>query len=282
MRVVAAEVMREIPYASASNAQKLDLHLPQGAGDGVPVIVEIHGGAFFMGDKTMNAEQIRVLVDAGYAVAAVNYRLSGEARFPAAVQDVKAAVRFLRANAAAYGLDPHRVGAFGGSAGGYLASMLGVTGSIPTFDDPSLGNPDQSSAVQAMASWFAPIDFLTMDEQHRTNAVCIAGFASHDAADSPESRWMGAPIQTIEDKVKAASPLAYIESAQQLPPFYLEHGDQDCHVPAEQTAQLAAALKTKGANVTHRVIAGAGHATSFPSTQELPSVVAFFEHALKA
>src|SRR3954449_535242 len=100
MPVVDAEVMRDIPYASASIAQKLDLHLPQGSGDGVGVIVEIHGGAFFMGDKTMDAEHIRALVDAGYAVAAVNYRLSGEARFPAAVQDVKAAVRFLRGSAA--------------------------------------------------------------------------------------------------------------------------------------------------------------------------------------
>ena len=121
--------MRDIAYAPVSGAQKLDLHLPAQAGDRLPLVVVIHGGAFLMGDKTMDAEEIAALVDAGFAAAALNYRLSGEARFPAAVEDVKAAVRFLRANAAEYGLDPDRFGAFDASAGGHLACMLGVTAS---------------------------------------------------------------------------------------------------------------------------------------------------------
>ena len=141
----------------------------------------IHGGAFLMGDKTMGADEIAALVDAGFAAAALNYRLAGEARFPAAVQDVKAAVRFLRANAAEYGLDPDR---FGASAGGHLACMLGVTASTTRFDDPALGHAGESSAVRAVASWFAPIDFLTMDEQHRANAVCASQL--HSARPRPQ------------------------------------------------------------------------------------------------
>jgi hypothetical protein len=170
-------------------------------------------GSAHQTDKAMDGEQIGALVKAGYAVASLDYRLSGEARYPAAVQDVKAAVRFLRANAAGYGLDPERFGAFGASAGGYLVSMLGVTGSTWRFDDPGLGNAGQSSAVQAVASWFAPINFLTIDDQHRGNPVCKSQFNSHDAADSPESRWLGAPIQTIKATAREASPLTYVGSA---------------------------------------------------------------------
>ena len=272
--------LRDIAYASVSDAQKLDLYLPRDAAGPVPLIVDIHGGAFFMGDKTMDAEEIAALVDAGYAVASLDYRLSGEARFPAAVQDVKAAVRFLRANAARFGVDPGRFGAFGPSAGGYLVCMLGVTVSTTAFDDPALGHPDESSAVQAVASWFAPIDFLTMDDQHRANPVCRTRFRSHDAPDSPESRLMGAPIQTIPDAVRAASPLAHLHAAQDLPPFHLAAGDQDCSVPGEQTAQLAAALAERGATVTHRVVRGAGHGRGFPAAQEMPHVVDFFDRTL--
>src|SRR4051794_23098656 len=105
------------------------------------------------GDKTMDREQTAELVDAGYAVASLDYRLSGEAPFPAAVLDVKAAVRFLRAHATEYGIDPERIGVFGRSAGGHLATMLGVTASTDRFDDPVLGNIAHSSAVAAVAAW---------------------------------------------------------------------------------------------------------------------------------
>ena len=275
-------VVRDVAYASVSDAEKLDLYLPRDAEAGVPLVVEIHGGAFRMGDRTMGVDQIRALVSAGYAVAALDYRLSGEAGFPAAVQDVKAAVRFLRANATRYGLDPRRYGAFGGSAGGYLAVMLGVTGSSARFDDPELGNPGESSAVQAVVSWFAPINFLTMDDQHRANPVCRSQFTPHDAPDSPESRWLGAPIQTIPETARAASPLSYIDAATNLPPFHLEAGDEDCLVPGEQSGELAGALTAKGATVTHLVVPGAGHGRRFPASRQMPGVIRFFDSVLKA
>src|SRR3954452_5043181 len=131
-----ATTTSDVAYASLSEAQRLDLYRPSEAGDRLPLIVQIHGGAFARGDKTTDAHEIAALVDAGYAVASLNYRLSGEARFPAAVYDVKAAVRFLRAVAAEHGLDPERFGACRASAGAHPACMLGITRSIDDFGDP--------------------------------------------------------------------------------------------------------------------------------------------------
>ncbi len=281
MTVTPHDIATDIAYAASSGAQRLDLHRPAGSTAALPLIVDIHGGAFMIGDKTMDADQIDVLVDAGYAVASLDYRLSGEAVFPAAVLDVKAAVRFLRAHAAELRIDPDRIGVFGRSAGGHLATMLGVTASTLRFDDPELGNIDRSSAVTAVAAWFAPIDFLTMDDQHRANPACADRFLPHDAADSPESRWLGAPIQTIPERVREASPLAYLDGADPLPAFHLAHGDRDDKVPGEQTGQLAEALTRRGAVVTHRIVAGAGHGRDFPVADELPHVIAFFDRHLR-
>ena len=134
----------DVPYADLSPAQKLDIYLPD-EGDGpFPVIISIHGGAFMGCDKA-DLQVLPMLegLKRGYAVVAINYRLSGEAQFPALVHDAKAAVRWIRANAQRYGFDPSRIAAWGGSAGGYQASMLGVSAGIPELEDLSLGNPDQ-------------------------------------------------------------------------------------------------------------------------------------------
>jgi acetyl esterase/lipase len=131
----------DMAYASRSPAQKLDIYLPpQGEGP-YPVILDIHGGEFAHGDK----RDMKVLnalkgLDRGFAVVGVNYRLSGEAIFPAALQDIKAAIRWLRANASAFQLDAAHIGAFGGSSGGNLAAMVCLTASVAEFDDPRLGN----------------------------------------------------------------------------------------------------------------------------------------------
>ena len=123
----ASPTYSDVAYAAKSPAQKLDIYLPSGGTKPYPVIVTVHGGAFSMGDKA-DGQQTPMLaaLDRGYVVVSVNYRLSAEATYPAAVQDVKAAIRFLRANAAEYGLDPGRIAAWGDSAGGYLAAMAGT------------------------------------------------------------------------------------------------------------------------------------------------------------
>lgn len=261
-----------VAYASTSSSQVLDLWLPPNATGPVPLVIFIHGGAFKGGDKAMEAGNVQALLDRGYAVATVNYRLSGEAPFPAAVQDVKAAVRHLRANASTYGINPDQIVAWGESAGGNLAAMLGVTGGQASsqLDDPSLGNAGVSSAVQAVVDWFGPTDFLSMDSQ-RSSTKCTSP-ESHDPASSPESLYVGAAIQTVPDQAKAASPLTYVASATTLPVFVIAHGDSDCQIPPAQSQSLHDALVTKGAKATLTILPGAAHGDPQFSTQVTPTI----------
>ncbi len=265
--------MQSVAYADTSSAQTMDLYLPADAGTATPVVVLIHGGAFAMGDSSMQTQYAQELLDNGFAVAAVNYRLSGEAAYPAGAQDVKAAVRYLRANAAELNIDPDKVAAWGQSAGGYLASLLGATGDQETlFDDPTLGNADQSSAVRAVVSWFGPSDFATMDEQAAEVAACNGNADLHGTADSPESVWLGEAVNT-SDQTASTDLTAYVETAQTLPAWYLAHGDADCNVPSGQSAQLKQALDAAGADATFVELEDAGHMDpAFDSTQLEPTI----------
>jgi acetyl esterase/lipase len=271
----------DIAYAALSPSQTLDLYLPEGPGP-FPLVINIHGGGFAMGSKAMLDAPIgEALLAKGIAVASINYRLSGEARFPAAIEDSKAAVRFLRANAATYRLDPERFLAFGQSAGGNLASLVGTTGNSGEFDNPVLGNPGVSSRVSAVIDWFGPSDFLLMDPQ-ASKQGCPP---DHGASDSPESTYLGAPIATVPDKAKAASPLTYIDRDD--PPFLLQKGSEDCLVPVGQSEVLAQALKQAGVPVTYEVLEGAGHGDMglwtpvFLSDANVARVVEFAERQLK-
>lgn len=270
----AAESQTGIAYAPTSPSQTLDLYLPASDGSApVPVVLLIHGGAFAGGDSGMETGYAQELANQGIAAASVNYRLSGEAPYPAGAQDVKAAVRWLRANAAQYGLDPNHIGAWGQSAGGWMTNMLGATGDQQTiFDDPALGNADQSSAVQAVVSWFGPSDFGTMDEQAQAVTACDSQAQVHGTADSPESRWLGEAVST-SDKTASTNLSSYFTEASALPAWYLAHGDSDCLVPGGQSAELADALKASGADPTYVVLQGAGHMDpAFDSTQLAPTI----------
>jgi len=232
----------DIPYAALSPAQKLDIYLPD-EGDGpFPVIVSIHGGAFMGCDKA-DAQVMPMLegLKRGYAVVAINYRLSWEAKFPALVHDAKAAIRWMRAHAPRYGFDPDRIAAWGGSAGGYLASMLGVSAGIPELEDLSLGHPDQPSHVQAVVVWFGPTNFLKMDEQLAASGLTPPDGQCHNDAQSPESLLLGATITKIPERVKAANPETYIRP--NAPPFFLQHGKKDAIVPFQQSVEFAARLR---------------------------------------
>lgn len=264
----------DVAYADTSGAQTLDLWLPEGADEPVPLVVWIHGGAFKLGDKAMVGGTVQPLLDAGYAVASLNYRLSGEALFPAGPQDVKAAVRFLRANADEYGLNPEQFAAWGGSAGGNLAALLGATGDQDTvLDDPSLGNGDTSSAVQAVVDWFGPTDFLQMDTQAASGEGSCTSPEQHDPASSPESEYLGAPIQTVPDDADAANPITYLATADDLPPFQIAHGDADCNVPFQQSEILAEAIQAAGGEATLTILPGATHADpQFDATQVEPAI----------
>lgn len=266
----------DLAYADKSEAQKLDLYIPT-AGDGpFPVVVMVHGGGFMFGDKADGAGLTGVdqLLEAGYAVASINYRLSGEAIWPAQINDAKAAVRFLRANAAQYNLDPENVGAWGASAGGNLVAMLGTTCDVAELEGAELGNADQSSCVQAVVDWFGPIDFLAMDAQFAGTACP----ATHDAADSPESMLVGAPIQTVPEIVATTNPMNYIDATDA--PFLIQHGSADCNIPPVQGKNLADALGADKA--TRTLIDGAGHGGSqFETPENLQMVLDFLNQHLK-
>jgi hypothetical protein len=195
----------DLSYGDDSPRQRLDIYLPD-QGDGpFPVIVAIHGGGFEGGDKDeMQIWAMMSGLQRGYAVAPINYRLSGEATFPAPVQDCKAAVRFLRANSIKYQLDPNRIAAWGGSAGGYFAAMLGTSVSVRELDGPADVNKSVSCAVQAAVDWCGPTEnFLKMDEEFNRSGL---GTPSHSGKDSPESRLMGRHILEIPDLVRKAQP----------------------------------------------------------------------------
>jgi acetyl esterase/lipase len=271
------------PYADISPAQTLDIYLPDDGDGPFPVIVSIHGGAFRECDK--GDEQIHPMLEGlkrGYAVVSINYRMSGEAKFPALVHDVKAAVRWIRANAAQYGFDPDRIAAWGGSAGAYLATMLGVSAGASELEDLSLGAADQPCNVQAVVSWFGPTDFLMMDEWLAESGIPSVPGMEHNAADSPESLLLGAKITEVPDLVRAANPETYVSPA--APPFFLQHGSMDMVVPYQSSVRLAEKLaKAIGKdNVELELLESAGHADPrFDAPGNVEKVFAWLDARLK-
>jgi acetyl esterase/lipase len=244
----------DIRYASVSPAQQLDIYLPN-EGDGpFPVLLRIHGGGFEMGDKRdVNLPPFLRGVERGYAIVSVNYRLSGEAVFPAAVRDVKAAVRWVKANGTRYSLDGRRVAAWGDSAGGHLAAMVCVTDGVDMFDDPSLGNAEQPSGVQAAVDWFGPIDFSTMDEQRDVNGLPqllpspgVVPWPQGSPAGSqgsPEARYLGAPVAEVPELVRVANPMTYAGPG--MPPLLIQHGRLDPLVPVQQSEEFARVIRER-------------------------------------
>lgn len=270
----------DIAYASISPAQKLDIYLPD-EGDGpFPVIVSVHGGAFKFGDKADG--QLTPMLEGlmrGYAVVSINYRMSGEALFPNNINDVKAAIRWIRANAKQYYFNPDKIAAWGGSAGGNLSSLAGTSGDVKTLDDLSLGNSNQSSRLQAVVDWFGPTDFLMMDPQLTETGN---GKPDHNEANSPESLVLGKKITEIPEKVKEANPETYI--TRDDPPFLIEHGTNDHLVPTQQSINFAKKLETVlgKEKVTLVLLEGSKHGgPAFQTPENLKLVVAFLDAYLK-
>jgi acetyl esterase/lipase len=242
-----------------------------GEGGPLPVIVGVHGGAFRAGSKEAYVNRLLPFARRGYVCAAIEYRLSPEAPWPAQIQDCKCAVRYLRAHARELNLDPERIGAWGSSAGGHLVAMLGVTSSE---SDPHLegdgGWPGQSSAVQAVCDWFGPVDFLKMVEQPST--------MDHNGPDSPEGQLLGATVTSIPDLARAASPITHVDGSE--PPFLVMHGTEDPLIPHQQSVAFYDALS--GGEVTFVTLHGAKHGGpefDHPTTQRL--VHDFFDRHLR-
>jgi acetyl esterase/lipase len=252
----------------------LDLYRPDKFTGTLPVVVWTFGSAWAGGGKQAQAGNASWLAQHGYAVAVIDHRGSGVAQWPAQAFDVKAAVRWLRANAAQYALDPSRFAAWGESSGGHLSSILGLTGDVAELEGDG-GSPGQSSRVQAVVDFFGPSDFLQMEAHKLTpNAM------GHDAATSPESRLVGGAIQENKDKVAKANPLTYLTPDD--PPFLIVHGEQDPLVPFHQSELMYEALKKAGRDVTFYKIAGAGHGgAAFYNDLTKAMVLAFLDRNLK-
>jgi acetyl esterase/lipase len=211
-----------------------------------PVVVWIHGGAWLEGNKDDN--EASFLAQHGYFTASINYRLSQEALWPAQIHDCKAAIRFLRAHAKQYRIDPKKIGVWGSSAGGHLVTMLGTSGDVKELEG-SGGWPEESSRVQAVVDFYGPTNFIAMCEKP-------SGF-DHSAADSPESKLIGGPVKDNPDKVRSVDPITYISKDD--PSFLIVHGDRDMTVPYNQSELLYAALKKAGVDVQFITVQGGDH-----------------------
>jgi acetyl esterase/lipase len=238
---------------------RLDLYLPEAATQQWPVILWIHGGGWVTGDKA-GGPAIQFATK-GFAVASMNYRYSRHATFPAQVHDCKAAVRWLRANAQNYSLDTAHIGVWGVSAGGHMASMLGLTAGNDVMEG-TLGNAAQSSAVQAVVDWFGPTDFLTLGPR------------------DTRTQFLGGDALAHPDKAIAASPIRFVTD--RASPFLIVHGDEDPLVPYAQSETFVKALEQAGVDVTFVTIAGGKHGGSrFSRPDEIARIEAFFNEHLK-
>jgi acetyl esterase/lipase len=282
--------MQTVVYASpggpGGNDLVLDLYRPASATRPLPVVVFLHGGGWSGGTRTTGPDFKRFFAQDGFAMVSIEYRLTPSVTFPTDVEDVKTAVRWLRANAAKYNLDGARIGLWGTSAGGHLASVAALS---PRGMFEGTGNLDQSSAVQCVLDAYGPTMFSLMDAETKEEAATLQPQAAallqappmrggvvdpaarggapapaaapaamvHDVETSAESKLVGAPIQTVPDKVKAASPLTYVRSG--APPFLIMHGLADNSVPHHQSMLLYDALAKAGDNVTLRLVDGLPH-----------------------
>lgn len=264
-------IERDLIYGKVGDRElRLDLFRPK-ASTATPLVVWVHGGGWKSGSK--NGTPALPLLDRGFAVASVEYRLSGEARFPAAIEDCKAAVSFLRLHAKRFNLDPERFGAWGSSAGGHLVAMLGTTGEDDFNTHPV--TREASSRVQAVCNWFGPSDFLRMND--------FPGKIDHDAPGSPESLFIGGPIQQNRDKVARANPMTYATADD--PPFLHLHGESDQMVPFNQSELLHAALTSAGVeSALHRVAKGdhGFRGAEEPREALVKRSMDFFDQTLKA
>jgi len=262
----------DIPYAGTDNPrQKLDLLLPKERGDQkLPVIAFIHGGGWQNGDKSRAYGQLMPFVRSGnYAGVSIGYRLTDEGSWPVQIHDCKAAIRWIRANADKYGLDPDRIGIMGSSAGGHLVAMLGTSGGVASLEG-NLGDfDDTDSRVKCVVDLYGPTELLTMGN---------SGRIKHDDPGSPESKLVGGPLQERKDVARSASPITHVTKDDA--PILIVHGTNDPLVPFEQSVSFENRLKEAGVDATLITIEGGTHG-GFRNPKLRDIVSAFFDKHLR-
>ena len=273
---------RDLAYVPDGHGkQKLDLYLPERTGDANaeprPLVVWIHGGGWRGGSKNRCPPLKAGFVGKGYAVASVGYRLTGAAPFPAQIEDCRAALRWLRAHAGEYGIDPDRVGVWGASAGGHLVALLGTAGDEAAFDvgaNDVGADKEVSTRVQAVCDYFGPTDFAAFAAAEGFEHVAVK-------PNSPVYQLFGGTVEEKAELARKASPIEYVSADD--PPFLILHGTDDAVVPPDQSERLHAALQEAGVPSTLVTLPDTGHgggAFNEPAVRE--RVAAFFDRHLKA
>jgi acetyl esterase/lipase len=275
-RLQAAEVIveKDIVYGTGGTKQlKLNLARPEQANGLLPGLVFIHGGGWRGGDRSMYDGEIQNAARHGYVAVAIAYRLtdpddSGKARnpFPAQIEDVKCAIRWLRANAEKYHVDPNRIGATGGSAGGHLSLLAGVAGRESQFEGNG-GNPGVSSQVQAVVNYFGPTDLSHL-------------YATSKPAAGVVEVLLGGPPEKTPELYKSASPVSYV--SKDAPPMLTIHGTADPVVPVDQATEFDAAMKKAGASHEMLLLDGEKHGFTPKGYQKAgEATYKFFDKHLK-
>lgn len=262
--------VRDLDYVGAGNPrQQLDLYLPEKAAEKpLPLIVYVHGGGWESGAKSDTSLLFQLIKNGGYAGASVGYRLTQEAAWPAQIHDVKAALRWLSANAGKHGIDPERIGVSGISAGGHLVSLLGTSQGVKEISG-SQGGAVADAKIACVMNFCGPANFLT-----------FAGKGSDIDPDQPGSaiaKLLGGPVKQRQEVARAASPVSYISSDD--PPFLHIHGTADNLVPYTQAVEFDAALKKAG--VSSVLITGKDAPHVFFSVELLDKMQTFFDKHLK-
>ena len=268
----ALHLWTDVPYADTTNRQQtLDLAVPRARTGPLPLIVFVHGGAWQGGRKQDGYGLLDRFVRSGrFAVASVEYRFSQHAIWPAQIHDCKAAIRWLRGNAAGYGINPDRIAVWGASAGGHLVAMLGTSGGQAELEGTLGRFTNASSRVRCVVDFFGPSDFVAMAQA--TNDY------RHGERDAPVPRLLGGLMAERLDAARSASPASH--ATPDDPPFLIVHGTQDQLVPISQSETLARALTEAGVKSPPILIrmVGAGHGFQRP---ELDARIAqFFEQHL--
>lgn len=259
---------KDLVYAKVGERElKLDVFWDKNAENAMPLIVCVHGGAWTSGSKDW-CPALR-MVKSGYIVSSINYRLSQHAPFPAQIHDCKGAIRWLRANAKKYHIDPKRVGVWGGSAGGHLVALLGTTAGNEKLEGAVGGNLEQSSRVQAVCDFFGPTDLFAFykDKENR----------HYDYTTTVVGRLLGGPIAEKKELAESANPVNHITADDS--PFLIMHGDKDDLVPMKHSDILSEALKKAGVETKLHVVKGAGHGFGGPEINKITDK--FFDKHLK-
>jgi acetyl esterase/lipase len=261
--------LKDIPYATVDGkALRLDLYMPEGV-QSPPLVVWVHGGAWTDGSKESVPP---FFVQAGIATASVDFRQSTEAKFPAQVHDIKAAIRFLRASASKYGYRTDRIAISGSSSGGHLAALVGVTNGVAALEGKEGDHLDQSSDVQAILDYYGPTNFMTILNQSTPHGLSVRVPAL--------DRLIGGRPEAVSELAKLASPVNHVDPAD--PPLFMLHGDQDNQVPINQAIELQGVYERVGLPVTFYVVHGAGHGgPEFFEPEPLHQAISFLQKTLK-